>query len=131
MEKNDITLDQLNKATQILKSHNQTKDYQKLEEILPLVLLFIKSKREEISNQSNGTKFYAPIWVNALLYRLSTDNQPLPKEEYDMFRSWVAELSMGDYKSADKNLLGYEPVYTSPQDISEVILSLKHYFHLL
>lgn len=131
MEKNNLTLDQLNKATQILESHNETKDYQKLEEILPLVLLLIKSKKEEISDQSNGTKFYAPIWVNALLHRLSSTHQPLPKEEYDMFRSWVAELSMGDYKSADKNLLGYEPVYTTPQNISEVILSLKHYFHLL
>ena len=131
MEKNNPAIDQLKKAVCTIENHSTVRDFQALEDILPLVLTVLKSKINESERSEGGTKFYAPIWVRVLINRLSTDTHPLSQDEYHVFRSQVAQLTMSDYKSADKDLMGYEPIYTTPQEISETVLSLKHYFQLL
>ena len=131
MKANNITLDQLKKAASTIENHHVSKDFQALEKILPLVLTILKSKINESELSEGNDKFYAPIWVRVLINRLSMEDCPLSKEEYQVFRAQVAQLSMFDYKPAGKDLMGYEPIYTTIQEISEAILSLKHYFQLL
>lgn len=132
METNDpYTLKDVKKAVSVLEHHNTTRDFQALEEILPLVLVILKSKVTEEEPPVGAMMFYAPIWVDVLLERLSTQKQPLSDEEYQIFRSDVEKLSVSDYKVADNDLMGYKPVYTSMEGITEVVLSLKHYFKLL
>lgn len=127
----NYTLTDVKKAVSVLENHNTTRDYQALEEILPLVLVILKSKVTEEEPPAGAMKFYAPIWVDVLLERLSTQKHPLSDEEYPIFRSDVEKLSISDYKVADNDLMGYKPVYTSIEGISEVVLALKHYFKLL
>lgn len=127
----NYTLTDVKKAVSVLENHNTTRDYQALEEILPLVLVILKSKVTEEEPPAGAMKFYAPIWVDVLLERLSTQKHPLSDEEYQIFRSDVEKLSISDYKVADNDLMGYKPVYTSIEGISEVVLALKHYFKLL
>ncbi len=131
METNNYTLDDVRQAISVLEHHNHTRDYQALDEILPVVLVILKSKVVESEPPAGTVKFYAPIWVDVLLERLSTQKQPLSDEEYLIFRSDVEKLSISDYKVADKDIMGYKPVYTSIEGISEVVLALKHYFKLL
>lgn len=131
METNNYTLDDVRQAISVLEHHNHTRDYQALDEILPVVLVILKSKVAESEPPAGTVKFYAPIWVDVLLERLSTQKQPLSDEEYHIFRSDVEKLSISDYKVADKDIMGYKPVYTSIEGISEVVLALKHYFKLL
>lgn len=127
----NYTLTDVKKAVSVLENHNTTRDYQALEEILPLVLVILKSKVTEEEPPAGAMKFYAPIWVDVLLERLSTQKHPLSDGEYQIFRSDVEKLSISDYKVADNDLMGYKPVYTSIEGISEVVLALKHYFKLL
>ncbi len=127
----NYTLTDVKKAVSVLENHNTTRDYQALEEILPLVLVILKSKVTEEEPPAGAMKFYAPIWVDVLLERLNTQKHPLSDEEYQIFRSDVEKLSISDYKVADNDLMGYKPVYTSIEGISEVVLALKHYFKLL
>lgn len=131
METNNYTLDEVKQAISVLEHHNETRDYQTLEEILPLVLVILKSKVAESEPPVGTIKFYAPVWVDILLERLSTQEQPLSDEEYQIFRSDVERLSISDYKVADNDLMGYKPVFTSMEGISEVVVALKHYFKLL
>lgn len=127
----NYTLTDVKKAVSVLENHNTTRDYQALEEILPLVLVILKSKVTEEEPPAGAMKFYAPIWVDVLLERLRTQKHPLSDEEYQIFRSDVEKLSISDYKVADNDFMGYKPVYTSIEGISEVVLALKHYFKLL
>lgn len=127
----NYTLTDVKKAVSVLENHNTTRDYQALEEILPLVLVILKSKVTEEEPPAGAMKFYAPIWVDVLLECLSTQKHPLSDEEYQIFRSDVEKLSISDYKVADNDLMGYKPVYTSIEGISEVVLALKHCFKLL
>lgn len=131
MEMNNYTLDDVKKAVSVLENHNHTRDFQALEEILPLVLVILKSQVKETSLPVGSNKFYAPIWVDNLLQRLCTSEQPLSEVEYQAFRADVEKLSISDYKAADDDLFGYMPVYTSIEGITEVILALKHYFGFL
>lgn len=131
METNNYTLNDVRRAVNVLESHSHTRDYQALEEILPLVLVILKSQVRKTYLSEGSNKFYAPIWVDTLLERLSTDEHPLSDEEYQAFRTDVEKLSVNDYKVADDDLFGYIPVFTSIEGITEVILALKHYFGFL
>lgn len=131
MKTNDPYIADIKKAVTVLEGHNGPRDYQALEEILPLVLVILKSKVAESDHPEGTEKFYAPVWVDVLLERLSTQEHPLTNEEYHIFRSEVEKLSISDYKVANNDLMGYKPVYTSIAGISEVVLALKHYFKLL
>lgn len=82
----NYTLTDVKKAVSVLENHNTTRDYQALEEILPLVLVILKSKVTEEEPPAGAMKFYAPIWVDVLLERLSTQKHPLSDEEYQIFR---------------------------------------------
>ena len=128
---NTYTLCDIKHAVSVLEAHQTKKDYQALDEILPLVLVVLKSKVEELNPPTGAMKFYAPIWVDQLLERLSTQAPPLLEEEYQVFRNLVAELSVSDYKTAEYNVLGYKPVYTTMSELSQVVLALKYYFKLL
>ncbi|MBD5306643.1 MAG: hypothetical protein HDS14_03315 [Bacteroides sp.] len=128
METNDYTLNDVRRAVNVLENHHHTRDYQALEEILPLVLVILKSYVKKSNLPEGSNKFYAPIWVDTLLERLSTDEHPLSEEEYQAFRADVEKLSVNDYKVADDDLFGYIPVFTSIEGITEVVLALKHYF---
>ena len=131
METNNYTLNDVRRAVNVLENHSHTRDYQALEEILPLVLVLLKSHVKKSNLPEGSHKFYAPIWVDTLLERLSTDEHPLSEEEYQAFRDDVEKLSINDYKVADETLFGYIPVFTSIEGITEVILALKHYFGFL
>lgn len=131
MEMNNYTLNDVKRVVSVLENHSHTRDYQALEEILPLVLVILKSQVRKTYLSEGSNKFYAPIWVDTLLERLSTDERPLSEEEYQAFRADVEKLSINDYKVADDDLFGYIPVFTSIEGITEVILSLKHYFGFL
>lgn len=132
METSDrYTLNDVKKAVSVLERHSDTRDYQALDEILPLVLVTLKSKVAEVEPPAGTMKFYAPNWVDMLLERLSTQEHPLSDEEYHIFRSDVEKLSVSDYKVADNDLMGYKPVFTSMEGITQVVLALKHYFKLL
>ena len=131
MKMNNYTLNDVRRAVNVLENHNHTRDYQALEEILPLVLVILKSQVKKSNLPEGSNKFYAPMWVDALLERLSTDEYPLSEEEYQAFRADVEKLSINDYKVADDDLFGYIPVFTSIEGITEVILALKHYFGFL
>lgn len=131
METNNYTLNEVRRAVNVLENHNLIRDYQALEEILPLVLVILKSQIKKSNLPEGSNKFYAPVWVDTLLERLSTDGYPLTEEEYQAFRDDVEKLSINDYKVADDALFGYIPVFTSIEGITEVILALKHYFGFL
>lgn len=131
METNNYTLNDVKKAVSVLENHNNTRDYQALEDILPLVLVILKSQVRKSNIPEGSNKFYAPIWVDTLLGRLSTQEQPLSDEEYQVFRADVEKLSVSDYKVANDDLFGYMPVFTSIEGITEVVVALKHYFGLL
>lgn len=131
MENNNYTLDDIKNAVSVLENHNNTRDYQALEDILPLVLVILKSQVRKSNIPEGANKFYAPIWVDTLLGRLSTQEQPLSDEEYQVFRADVEKLSVSDYKVANDDLFGYMPVFTSIEGITEVVVALKHYFGLL
>ncbi len=131
MEYKDISLDEMHNAIKVVESVSENMDAQKLEEILPLVLVMLKHQVHDKEMETSGNKFYAPTWVNQLLVRLSTDNTPMPPEEYDFYKKEVEKLSFDSYKGAETSMFGYEVIYTSPNNISEIILSLKHFFHLL
>lgn len=131
MKMNNYTLNDVKQAVSVLENHSHTRDYQALEEILPLVLVILKSQVRKTYLSEGSNKFYAPIWVDTLLERLSTDEHPLSEEEYQAFRTDVEKLSINDYKVADDDLFGYIPVFTSIEGIIEVIISLKHYFGFL
>lgn len=115
----------------MLENHNHTRDFQALEEILPLVLVILKSQVRKSNLPEGVNKFYAPVWVDVLLERLSSSDQPLSDEEYCAFRADVEKLSISDYKIANDDFIGYVPVFTSIEGITEVILALKHYFGFL
>ena len=127
----EITPTQLNEAIFTMESVQASRDFQKISDILPLVLIILKDKAKDLENQSKGTKFYVPIWVSALLNRLSSDERPLSEVEYQLFKSDVASLSFIDYKSAEPTLNGYEVQYLTPQEIIERVVALKHYLKLL
>lgn len=131
MSKNDISLDELKKAADVIRDFNVTKDVQSLSEVLPLVLLILRSHIKEIQKAEGKIKFYAPVWVDILINRLSNGEYPLSPDEYRMFRSQVGQLSFNDYKEAGNSLTAYSPQYLTPEEISEMVLALKHYFKFI
>lgn len=134
MERNEFTIEQLNQAICTIESYQHVenqRDFLKLSEVLPLTLSILKSKRNDMEQEQKSTKFYAPKWVRYLLERLSNNDEPLSEIEYNVFKSQVKDLAMSDYKSAACNMYGYEAQYTTPQEISETICALKHYFRLI
>lgn len=78
------------------------------------------------------SEWYTPNWVTALLQRLSDkDAQPLSPEEHKFMSDMVVKLSTDDFKPATKDFFGYQPQTLSFDDISQMVLALKHYFQLL
>lgn len=131
METNNLTLDQLQHMQLIIENHNIKKDYQAIEAILPMALVLIKSKIQDVHDSQNESQFYVPNLVNYLLHRLSNNVEPLSKEEYQFMRGQVAQLSMSDFKPANSDIMGYHLQVLTVQEISEMILALKHFFQLI
>lgn len=135
MEKNNnLTVEQMNNAIGIIEDFQSGKvphDFNKLNEILPLVLSILKNIRTDIEQECKDNKFYAPAWVDILLMRLSSNDKPLSDVEYNLFRSQVESLSVSDYKTASPGLDKYKIKYVTPQEISETVIALKHYFKFL
>lgn len=48
METNNLTLDQLQHMQLIIENHNIKKDYQAIDAILPMALVLVKSKIQDI-----------------------------------------------------------------------------------
>ena len=105
MESNNNTLNDERRADNATKNHSHTRDYQALDEILPMALVILKSQIRKSYLPEESNKFYSPIWVATLLERLSTDEHPLNDEEYQTFRTNVEKLSVNDYKTADDDFL--------------------------
>ena len=132
--KNEFTIKQLNQAICTLESCQHAecqRDFQKINEVLPLALSILKSKRDDMESEQKRVKFYAPKWVSLLLERLSNNKEPLSEIEYEVFKPQVKDLAMSDYKPATHNIYGYEVQYMTPQEISETVRALKHYFGLM
>ena len=81
--------------------------------------------------KSENKRFYAPVWTRKLLMRLSEKNVQFNEVERKIYVDMVGKLSVNDYKPATDDLMGYELVYTSPQEIVEIVTALKSYFDLL
>lgn len=134
MEKNELTVKQLDKAISTLEYWGDKvfqREPQMLNEVLPLALSILKSKKYDTEQESKSVKFYAPIWVRVLLERLSSGDEPLSDIEYSIFKSQAETLAISDYKSAMPGMDGYEVQYMTPQEISETVCALKHYFRLI
>lgn len=131
METDNLTLDQLQHMQLIIENHNIKKDYQAIDAILPMALVLVKSKIQDIHDSQNESQFYVPNLVNYLLQRLSDDKVPLSQEEYQFMRRQVAQLSMSDFKPANSDIMGYHLQVLTVQEISETILALKHFFQLI
>lgn len=56
----NYTLTDVKKAVSVLENHNTTRDYQALEEILPLVLVILKSKVTEEEPPAGGYEVLRP-----------------------------------------------------------------------
>ena len=84
-----------------------------------------------MEQECRDNKFYAPAWVDILLVRLSSNDEPLSDIEYNSFRSLVESLTVNDYKTAASGLNRYKIKYITPQEISEIVIALKHYFKFL
>lgn len=96
-----------------------------------MALVLVKSKIQDIHDSQNESQFYVPNLVNYLLHRLSNNEEPLSKEEYQFMRGEVAQLSMSDFKPANSDIMGYHLQVLTVQEISEMILALKHFFQLI
>lgn len=134
MKQNNITIEQLNEIINTLEDcqlSNSQYDFQKLNKTLSPVLIMLKAKKLDMEKEREGIKFYAPIWVRVLLERLSNKATPLSEMEYNIFRSEVQNLTISDYKPAEPSMNGYEVQYVTPQEISEIICALKHYFKFI
>lgn len=134
MEKNKLTIEQMNHAIDIIEdfqSDKTSRDFNRLNEILPLVLSILKNIRTDMEQECRDNKFYAPAWVDILLVRLSSNDEPLSDIEYNSFRSLVESLTVNDYKTAASGLNRYKIKYITPQEISEIVIALKHYFKFL
>lgn len=134
MEKNKLTIEQMNHAIDIIEdfqSGKTSRDFNRLNEILPLVLSILKNIRTDMEQECRDNKFYAPAWVDILLVRLSSNDEPLSDIEYNSFRSLVESLTVNDYKTAASGLNKYKIKYITPQEISEIVIALKHYFKFL
>lgn len=134
MGKNKLTIEQMNHAINIIKdfqSGKTSRDFNRLNEILPLVLSILKNIRTDMEQECRDNKFYAPAWVDILLVRLSSNDEPLSDIEYNSFRSLVESLTVNDYKTAASGLNRYKIKYITPQEISEIVIALKHYFKFL
>ena len=134
MEKNKLTIEQMNHAIDIIEdfqSGKTSRDFNRLNEILPLVLSILKNIRTDMEQECRDNKFYAPAWVDILLVRLSSNDEPLSDIEYNSFRSLVESLTVNDYKTAASGLNRYKIIYITPQEISEIVIALKHYFKFL
>lgn len=133
MEKNNLTVEQINHAIGVIEDFQSGKvrDSNKLDEILPLVLSILKDIRTDMEQECKDNKFYAPAWVDMLLVRLSSDDKPLSDVEYDLYRSQVESLTVSDYKTAAPGLDRYKIKYVTPQEISDTVAALKHYFKFL
>jgi|GEM_PF-4319371 hypothetical protein len=134
MEKNKLTIEQMNHAIDIIEdfqSGKTSRDFNRLNEILPLVLSILKNIRTDMEQECRDNKFYAPAWVDILLVRLSSNDEPLSDIEYNSFRSLVESLTVNDYKTAASGLNRYKIKYITPQEISEIVIALKHYFKFL
>lgn len=134
MEKNKLTIEQMNHAIDIIEDFQlgkTSRDFNRLNEILPLVLSILKNTRTDMEQECRDNKFYAPAWVDILLVRLSSNDEPLSDIEYNSFRSLVESLTVNDYKTAAPGLNRYKIKYITPQEISEIVIALKHYFKFL
>lgn len=134
MENNPIkALEQINEVTSAIQEFqtSPTRDYQKLDEVLPLALAILNKKRNALQAQTEGRLYFAPIWVGRLLQRLSEDPGALHPEEYAIFQECVGKLSMDDFKIARPDIWGYEEQITTAKDISEIVLALKKFFKFI
>lgn len=128
---NDITLSRVNKAIQTIEKHQVKRDYQKLDEILPLALTVLKYHAKDIEAVENNEKYYVPAWIDTLLNRLSDDQQPLDNIDYAVYSSQAASLTKDDFKPASIGIFGYSVKYMTSKEVSETILALKKYFKLI
>lgn len=134
MGKNKLTIEQMNHAIDIIEDFQlgkTSRDFNRLNEILPLVLSILKNIRTDMEQECRDNKFYVPAWVDILLVRLSSNDEPLSDIEYNSFRSLVESLTVNDYKTAAPGLNRYKIKYITPQEISEIVIALKHYFKFL
>lgn len=131
MEQNNLTPDELKRVINVIENHSIVKDYQVLDEILPLVLVALKSQINLTQKNEDRIKFYAPVWVDVLLGQLVNNLRPLSQEEYAYFRAEVEKLSISDYKEAGEGLMSYRPKYCTSQEIGETVLALKRYFKFI
>lgn len=128
---NDITLDQVNNAINVIENHHIKRDYQKLDEVLPLALALLKYKAADMEAEQSRTKYYIPSWVDMLLSRLADSKDPLDNMDYAIYLSLASHLSAEDFKQANSALFGFKVKYMSAEEVQDLITAIKTYFKLI
>lgn len=126
---NDITLSRVKEAIQTIEKHQVKRDYQKLDEILPLAITVLKYYVKDLEAVENREKYYVPSWIDPLLNRLSDDQYLLVNKDYAIYL--VASLTKDDFKPASMGIFGYSVKYMTSKEVSETVLALKKYFKLI
>ena len=130
MEANSYTPADIERVIGVLENYSVHKDYNIIDEILPLAIQMLKTKVQEPQTQSEPN-FCAPVWVDVLLSRLIKKDNPLTTAEYNFYRAEVSKLSVNDYKPIGEGFSGYKVAYLTEKDVSRTVLALKQYFKCL
>lgn len=133
MKPNDIAIEPLNVTISTIKDSQSGKfqrDFQKLSNVLPLALIILKEKHFDTGQETARGKRYVPKWVLHLFKRLDDNENPLSDGEYREFWLKVEQLDDIDFKSVKSQGNGLKSVYATFQELSDVVTSLKSYFHV-
>jgi len=129
-------IEQLELASETLQALSEKSNLsQEQKNSVDVAVDLLKQESSDLKQVSENGKFYAPVWVDALLRQVTetqANGKELDKEIARLFKPQVQLLQMSDYKSANPaDLNGYKVVYSNPQEITEIIMALKHYFGLV
>ena len=131
MMKDEPALETLREAVNIICDFPITRNSQKIEKIIPIILYLLQDKIASIESYAKSEVYYIPLWVDSLLKRIDNDTTPLSEEEYAVFKTRTQYLSFDDFKASRNGLLGYIPKVMSCQDIKSLIHCLKSYFDFI
>lgn len=129
MDVSEITTNALQKALNEIELYEEHGVPMRLDRVLPIATLLIKSKMEDIEMQNAKQKFCVPSWIGILMGKLNNCER-LSDIDYVTFQHFVANLKPEDYKLCADNILGYEVRYLTSNEIMETISALKKYFNV-
>lgn len=129
MDVNELTINALTNALAEIQTYKTDRNPQRLDQILPVAVLLIKNKIQDISHEEKKEKFFAPVWVDRLMDKLA-HGERLSDVKYAMYQTLVSQLRPKDYKLCADNIFAYGVRYLTTNEIMETISALKKYFHV-